>query len=77
MSILIVLAFFSTFLIESSSDNLKDKYDKMDCLDLNKTYSFNQTLMHSLDEWHDYYVEQDNEDKHKKISGVLPCFCQQ
>jgi hypothetical protein len=49
----------------------------MDCLDLNKTYSFNQTLMYSLDEWHDYYEERDTDDKHKKISGVLPCFCQQ
>jgi hypothetical protein len=33
--------------------------------------------MYSLDEWHDYYEERDTDDKHKKISGVLPCFCQQ
>jgi hypothetical protein len=49
----------------------------MDCYDLNKTYSFNQTLMHSLDEWVDYYIERDAGDKHKKISGVLSCFCKQ
>jgi len=32
--------------------------------------------MHSLDSWFDYYKDKEEEDKHKKISGVLACFCE-
>jgi hypothetical protein len=77
MAILFGATFFTTFLIKTKADAVKNKYETAVCTSILDSYTPDQFVQLSLDSWLDYYKSIEEEDGLEKISPLVQCFCEE